>query len=154
MEVRAAVDEAEPEGAVHGTGGMKGTVRGLPHWAPHGGDGVRGAAGPFAPVRRPPRRSVERVRLRGPSAGPVGIQDARTLKLGRRHPRRKPRSVNKSATAARHVLRPARLRRPPDEKRYTATLPTPRTLRASGTGGARDATTARPLLGDVSLHLE
>lgn len=151
MEVRTAVDEAEPEGAVHGAGGVEGAVRGLPQRAPHGGDGIRGATGPLAPVRRPPRRSVERVRLRGPSAGPVRIQDARTFHLGGgTRDANLGRSIReRRRRRRRHVLRPAGLRRPPDEKRFTATLP--RTLLA---GGARDATAARPLLGDASMHLE
>ena len=74
MVVRAAVDEAEPEGAMHRTGGVEGAVH-LPQGPPDGGHGVRGPAGPgFAPVGRAPV-----VRLGGPSAGPVRIQDARTL---------------------------------------------------------------------------
>jgi hypothetical protein len=75
--VGSAVDETEPEGTVHRTGGVEGAVH-LSEGPPDRGHGIGGPAGTrLAPMGRAARRPV--VRLGGPSAGPVRIQDARTL---------------------------------------------------------------------------
>lgn len=78
MIIRPTIDKTKSKGTMNRTCRMKRTFH-LSQGASYGSDGIRRPARSLAPVRRATRRPVVRVRLGGPSAGPVGIQDARTF---------------------------------------------------------------------------
>lgn len=76
--IGTTIDITKSEWTVNGTGGMKRTInlsKIISYWC----NGIGWSSRTFAPMRRATRRPVMWARLRGPSAGPVWIQDSRTL---------------------------------------------------------------------------